>query len=153
HCQVYSQCRAHVLALGAEPATQARLRLLRPDDVKASTAIINSNEPGSTQLKLSWIWQTAGGHRLGLAADLTAGAGASADYIQQVHWLHARAQLMRWQEEVTLTRYEMQWTVAFFAYNCQKWGMHSCSTPGVTAYAKRKQAMWQQLAVRADQRF
>jgi hypothetical protein len=60
---------------------------------------------------------------------------------------------MRWQEEVTLTRYEMQWTVAFFAYNRQKWGMHSCSTPGVTAYAKRKQAMWQQLAVRADRRF
>jgi hypothetical protein len=79
HCRVYSRCRARVLALGAEPATQARLRLLRPDDVKASTAIINPNEPGSTQLKLSWIWQTAGGHRLGLAANLTAGAGAGAD--------------------------------------------------------------------------
>jgi hypothetical protein len=40
---------------------------------KASTAIINPNEPGSTQLKLSWIWQTSGGHRLGLAGGIAPG--------------------------------------------------------------------------------
>jgi len=28
---------------------------------------------------------------------------------------------MRWQEEVTLTSYEMQWTVRYFGYMSRKW--------------------------------
>ena len=49
-------------SLGAGPAILQQYRKLTTDDVKASTAIVNPNEPGSTQLKLSWIWQTARGH-------------------------------------------------------------------------------------------
>ena len=41
--------------------------------------------------------------------------------VHRVHWLHACAQLMRWQEEVTLTTYEMQWTVRYFRYRSQSW--------------------------------
>jgi hypothetical protein len=41
--------------------------------------------------------------------------------VRRVHWLRARAQLMRWKEEVTLTGYEMQWTVRYFQYQSQKW--------------------------------
>lgn len=73
--------------------------------------------------------------------------------VRRVHWLRARAQLMRWQEEVTLTRYEMQWTVAFFAYKRNQWGKQLGSTAGATAYANRKQAMWNELADRADKTF
>ena len=82
HCRLYSQCRTRLLRLGANPATQSRFRVLTPDDIKASTAVVNPNEPGSTRLKLSWIWQTAGGHRLGLAAtgsQISAGAGTGVD--------------------------------------------------------------------------
>lgn len=79
HCRQYSQCRTRLLRLGADPATQSRLRVLTPDDVKASTAIVNPNEPGSTRLKLSWIWQTAGGHRLGLSMGQSHCAGAGLD--------------------------------------------------------------------------
>jgi hypothetical protein len=68
HCRLYTQCRSRLNTLGADPATLFRFRKLTAEDVKASTAIVNPNEPGSTQLKLSWIWQTAGGHRWGLAA-------------------------------------------------------------------------------------
>jgi len=45
-------------------------------------AVVNPNEPGSTRLKLSWIWQTAGGHYLGLVAtesQSSADAGPGAD--------------------------------------------------------------------------
>jgi len=34
--------------------------------------------------------------------------------VHHVHWLHVRAQLMRWREEVTLTGYEMHWVVRYF---------------------------------------
>jgi len=41
---------------------------------------VNPNEPGSTRLKLSWIWQTAGGHCLGFVATISqSSANASAD--------------------------------------------------------------------------
>lgn len=73
HCRLYTQCRARVIQLGADPETINRLQSLSTEDVKASTAIVNPNEPGSTRLKLSWIWQTAGGHRWGL----TTGPGSS----------------------------------------------------------------------------
>jgi hypothetical protein len=69
---------------------------------------------------------------------------------------------MRWQEEVTLTSYEMQWTVRFFYHKNRNWADmvgitasdtgHSLSA-GAMAYALRKQAMWEQLAVRADRTF
>ena len=50
-----------------------------PEDVKASTAIMNPNEPVSTRLKLSWIWKTAGGHHWGLSMAQTNCSGAGLD--------------------------------------------------------------------------
>jgi hypothetical protein len=75
HCRLYTQCRSRFLTLGAESPVIDRFRTLSVEDVKSSTAIINPNEPGSTQIKLSWIWQSAGGHRWGLASDTGTGAG------------------------------------------------------------------------------
>ncbi|KAF8806062.1 hypothetical protein BYT27DRAFT_7102812 [Phlegmacium glaucopus] len=144
---MYARCRARLVQLGADPATQTRLRVLLIDDVRSSTAIVNPNVPGSTKLKLSWIWQTAGGHRLGLAGGM--------DAIRRVHWLRARAQLNRWQEEVSLTGYEMQWTVRYFSFQSRSWAGVADATgnAGHVTYAKRKRAMWEQLRVKADRIF
>lgn len=68
HCRLYTQCRARLITLGAPPEVADRFLILTTEDVKASTVVVNPNEPGSTQLKLSWIWQTSGGHRWGLAS-------------------------------------------------------------------------------------
>jgi len=77
HCRLYSQCRSRLITLGAPEDTIERFRLLTTDDVKASTAIVNPNEPGATQLKLSWIWQASGGHRWGLAPGIIASDAGS----------------------------------------------------------------------------
>jgi hypothetical protein len=84
HSRLYSQCRSRLEPLGADRGTLIRLRKLTPDDVKASTAILNPNEPGSTRLKLSWIWQTTGGHRSGFVAgtDESSGNVSDADVIE-----------------------------------------------------------------------
>lgn len=80
HCRLYTQCRVRLIRLGADPVTVNRFQILTPEDVKASTAVVNPNEPGSTRLKLSWIWQTAGGHRWGLATGIDdAGEGSHAN--------------------------------------------------------------------------
>jgi hypothetical protein len=152
HCRSYTQCRSRLVKLRADPALFNHLQELTSDDVKASTAVVNPNEPGSTRLKLSWIWQSSGGQRWGLSTGLSlagnnnAGLRADADaafniiecmyiyiyifsilfshtcpIVRRVHWLRARAQLMRWREQVTLTTYEMQWTVAYFRHMSKKW--------------------------------
>ena len=46
-----------------------RFQILTVEDIKASTAIVNPNEHGSTQIKLSWVCQSAGGHRWGMSSD------------------------------------------------------------------------------------
>ena len=95
--------------------------------------------------------------------------------VRRVHWLRARAQLMRWQEEVTLTGYEMQWTVRYFLYMSRKWVLkfdgHSLApggssetgndtgigtgtgtghSPGAIAYSNRKHAIWKEIMNKAD---
>ena len=192
HCRLYTQCRARLIKLGAPPEITNRFEELTTEDVKASTVIVNPNETGSTQLKLSWIWQTSGGHRWGLATrDNRTAAGAGADpnvieckqvfvlvitiliinTVRRVHWLRARAQLMRWQEEVTLTGYEMQWTVRYFRYMSLKWVLPSelstastssrtgtvTGTPflsaGAITYWNRKRTCWEGLMTKADRIF
>jgi hypothetical protein len=73
--------------------------------------------------------------------------------IRRVHWLQSWAQRNRWREEFLLVTYEMQWTVQYFIHQSQWWqsAMDSKNIlPGPLAYAYRQQAVWQQLALRAD---
>ena len=44
--------------LTADEETMTEFRVLTPHDVKASSAVVDPNSPGSTSLSLSWIWQT-----------------------------------------------------------------------------------------------
>ena len=63
HCRAYSKCHSAMQCLGADSGTLSRFQVLSKQDVKCSTALLDPNTPGSTSLRLSWIWQT------GLAAD------------------------------------------------------------------------------------
>jgi hypothetical protein len=64
YSRVYGQCRAALVRLAGDSAILDKYQILRKEDLKSSTALLNPNEPGSTQVKLSWIWQTfAEGHQ------------------------------------------------------------------------------------------
>lgn len=77
--------------------------------------------------------------------------------VRRIHWLRARASAQRWQEEKTLVRYEMQWTVRYFQYHGNKWRQTVAQTPtmaaGPQAYAARKAAAWDKMARDADTQF
>jgi hypothetical protein len=60
---------------------------------------------------------------------------------------------MRWQEQVTLTTYEMQWTVRYFSHKSKGWAEGAGTGAGALAYAKRKQSMWEQLSINSDRIF
>ena len=59
HCRVYNRCRSAMVKLGAEKEVLDNFRILNRQDIRSSSALLNPNEPGSSRLKLSWIWQTA----------------------------------------------------------------------------------------------
>ncbi|KAF8805303.1 hypothetical protein BYT27DRAFT_7224958 [Phlegmacium glaucopus] len=157
HCRLYSQCRARLVILGTNPATLSRLKVLTPADVKASTAIMNPNEPGSTRLTLSWLWQTA--------RVLWRPTSLNVSLLLYGSYHRARAQCMRWEEQVTLTSYEMQWTVRYFLHKSCAWATPSGTgiptrtsagqfrTAGSIAYAKRQHTVWEEIMRKADHTF
>ena len=64
HCRMYSRCRISLMTLGADESLLSRFKVLSPSDIAASTIIINPNDPGSTRISLSWIWQSSARHIL-----------------------------------------------------------------------------------------
>lgn len=58
--RVYGRCRRALTRLDADNTTLDKYKILLKDHLKSSTALLNPNEPGSTRMQLSWIWQTAG---------------------------------------------------------------------------------------------
>jgi hypothetical protein len=165
--RVYRCCRAAMVRLSASEPTLTQYQILLPEHLKSSTAILNPNEPGSTRLQLSWIWQTG-------AADSSNSHAAlreckSIPYpalyrlfltylVNRVHWLQARAQRDRWREEFTLVGYEMEWTMRYFMHEAEVWegrrrvAVHD-DKAGAAAYAARKRHTWREMAAAADTKF
>jgi hypothetical protein len=54
---IYTRCRSAMVRLGADASILDRYQPLTRADVKASTALLNPNIPGSSSIRLSWIWQ------------------------------------------------------------------------------------------------
>ena len=75
--------------------------------------------------------------------------------VQRVHWLRARAQKNRWQEELTLVGYEMEWTTRYFLHKAGMWQeqLGDQTLPGPKAYAARQSAQWGNLASDAERAF
>lgn len=61
------------MALNCDERRLSPFRVLSQEDLKASTAILRLNVPGSSTLQLSWIWQTGQWHLFGADAGGRAG--------------------------------------------------------------------------------
>lgn len=59
HARIYARCRNHLVSLNCGDSILRQYRILTKEDLKSSTAILDPNQPGSTSLKLSWIWHSA----------------------------------------------------------------------------------------------
>jgi hypothetical protein len=59
HARIYARCRNHLIALDCGETILRQYRVLTKEDLKSSTEILDPNRPGSTRLKLSWIWHSS----------------------------------------------------------------------------------------------
>ena len=169
-CRAYTRCRTAMSRLHGPGETPKRYLPIDKNDIKASTALLDPNKPGSSKLRLSWIWQTQNPGQesatdtltecmpLYISVRWTHGAYPMMT-VQRVHWLRARAQNGRWNEETILVGYEMRWTVRYFLHKAEQWdhlgaGNESSGlAPGPAAYAARKAAMWRWVASKAKKHF
>jgi hypothetical protein len=63
---------------------------------------------------------------------------------------------MRWEEELILLNYEMQWTMRFFKTKSDKWKLGADTediSSGPKAYALRQEFRWKGMAVQSDRIF
>ncbi|PPQ94598.1 hypothetical protein CVT25_010606 [Psilocybe cyanescens] len=164
HTRIYSACRSRLIALKCEHEFLNIFRELTRNDLKPSTAIWKPNVPGSSKIELPWIWMTGRWHLLnnsGAAADTDRLNGPNAQQrfqneFNRVHWLRARAQKNRWNEEIVLVKYEMLWTVRNFIHRREEWAKVSDMAninSGPKAYAFWQSRMWHKYAVGADLAF
>jgi hypothetical protein len=75
--------------------------------------------------------------------------------VYRVHWLRAKAQKMRWIEELQVERGS---AVRFFRHQEQFWIakqniIEPLSQPGHSAWAARQSAMWSPMATQAEHKF
>lgn len=56
HADVYSACRQAMIDLGADEEAMKPYQELKKEHLKTDTAVVNPNERGQRNYKLSWIW-------------------------------------------------------------------------------------------------
>ncbi|KAF9470577.1 hypothetical protein BDN70DRAFT_821165 [Pholiota conissans] len=148
--RLYRHNRLKLVQLGADNAALSTFKELTPTDVKASTAVMDPNQHHSKQLELSWIWQM----------DAEGGANSPAGLLefQRIHYLRARANRLRWTEELSYASHEMEWTIRFYLHHANVWQQRSDNqaeegNAGAVSYALRKSAMWKELVPLAENQF
>lgn len=55
--RAYMQCRKAMVHLDADENVLGKYRILSKSDLKSSTALLDPNRSGSSNVSLSWIWQ------------------------------------------------------------------------------------------------
>jgi hypothetical protein len=71
--------------------------------------------------------------------------------VNRVHWLRAKAQLERWQEEQYSIRNEAVWVPAYFHAKAECWRSWialatQAKLPGHMAYASRQAHAWEEMS-------
>jgi hypothetical protein len=69
--------------------------------------------------------------------------------------LKAKARWQRWEEELSLVRHEMGWTVSWFKYKKEEWEqrLHKATKHGHRAYAQRQVLLWERFLLNAQNSF
>ncbi|KAG2336270.1 hypothetical protein BDR05DRAFT_896918 [Suillus weaverae] len=120
-----------------------KYRKLEKKDLKATSAMADSNARGQRNFTLPWFW----------SLDIQ-GNSVSNDWMNEcewyssVHWLRTKALQDRWAEELLLVGYEMRWTVNFMACKAETWLAQTSQNGepvegGPRCYAIRQSQMYQ----------
>jgi len=169
HARVYMLAWKAIVDLGADSVLLERYKVLTQQDLSVKTSVIAPHVHGQWNKSLPWFWT------MDVRRDTNIGGwmedctcsfiwthqetySASLTTVYRVHWLRAKAQKMRWIEELQCLQVEMESAIRFFRHQEQIWRMKhefidNQSQPGHTAWAARQSTMWHLMAAHAESKF
>ncbi|KAK7682710.1 hypothetical protein QCA50_014093 [Cerrena zonata] len=141
--KAYRLARKAMIVLGASEQHLQKYQTLSKEDLKASTAIADSNAPGQRSETLSWIWY------ISLTSRST--QPAFMEELFRVNWLRAKARRDRWAEEKILLKSELSWTKAYFQRRSDDWKSRiTARSPGLACYAHLQKRHWDLFVLQAS---
>jgi hypothetical protein len=167
HARVYTRARKAIVDLGADAFLLERYKVLTRQDLSVKTSVIAPHVRGQRNKSLPWFWTMDVRRDTDVGAWMEDCACFSVHMrlinvifyaVYRVHWLRAKAQKMRWTEELQCLQVEMESAVRFFRHQEQVWHekqkfIEPQSEPGHAAWAARQSAMWRSMAMQANSKF
>ena len=169
HARVYMRARQAIEKLGADNILLDRYKVLKREDLTVKTSVIAPQVRGQRNKSLPWFWT------MDIRRDNEFGAwmedctlliclhtlilnNSILLKVYRVHWLRAKAQRMRWIEELQCLQVEMGSAIRFFRHQEQFWIakqniIEPLLQPGHSAWAARQSAMWSSMATQAESKF
>ncbi|KAG1729111.1 uncharacterized protein EDB91DRAFT_1085887 [Suillus paluster] len=144
----YQRARSAMQHLGMDEATLGSIyREILPTELSIDKEVTEENRFGQGSDRLAWFW------RVNNASE--GQEDAWMDEFYRVNWLKAKARWSRWQEELSLVRHEMGWTINWFKYHQKEWNRRwqQATRPGHQAYAYQQVLMWGRFAQDAEKAF
>ncbi|KAH9016578.1 hypothetical protein EDB84DRAFT_1249850, partial [Lactarius hengduanensis] len=150
HARVYTRTRQAMVDLGIGSTLLDRYKVLRRQDLSVKMSVIAPHVRGQRNKLLPWFWT--------MDVRRDADVGEWMEDFYRVHWLRAKAQKMRWIEELQCLQVEMESAVRFFRHQEQFWQekqelIDPQSQPGHAVWAARQSAMWGSMAIQAGSKF
>jgi hypothetical protein len=167
HARVYTRARQAMVDLGVGSTLLDRYKVLKRQDLSVETSVIAPHVRGQRNKLLPWFWT------MDVRRDADVGEwmedctwfpayihliSVTLHAVYRVHWLRAKAQKMRWIEELQCLQVEMESAVRFFRHQEQFWQekqelVDPQSQPGHAVWAARQSAMWGSMAIQAGSKF
>ena len=170
HARVYMRARKAIEELNADALLLDLYKVLRRQDLSVKTSVIAPHVRGQRNKSLAWFWRmdvrrdtsdTSVGEWMKDCACFSSHTclkNVIPYVVYRVHWLRAKAQKMRWIEELQCLQVEMDSAVRFFRHQEYFWEakrklIDSQSQSGHSAWAARQSAMWHSMATQAKFKF
>ncbi|KAF8258051.1 hypothetical protein EI94DRAFT_1708367 [Lactarius quietus] len=112
HARNYGMARDAYEKIKDMSQTSLELPALAPANLQVNTTILGAEQRGQRNKQLSWIWSFG----ISSKKDET-----WMDEFNRVHWLHAKAQFERWEEEEDSVHNEADWIPAYFHAQAECW--------------------------------
>ncbi|KAF8274185.1 hypothetical protein EI94DRAFT_1562258 [Lactarius quietus] len=113
HTSVYTRGRQAMVDLGASNNLLEWYKILRWQHLSVKTSVIAPQVWGQQNTTLPWFWT------MDVQQDTDVGEWME-DFFR-VHWLQAKAQKMRWVEELQCLQVEMELAVRYFKHQERAW--------------------------------
>ncbi|KAG2035934.1 hypothetical protein BDR03DRAFT_867156, partial [Suillus americanus] len=144
----YQRVRNAMQRLGADEDTLNNVyQEIQPNQLSVDREVTEENRYGQGSDRLAWFWRVNNGRN--------SHEDAWMDEFYRVNWLKAKARWQRWEEELSLVRHEMGWTVSWFKYKKEEWEqrLHKATKHGHQAYAQWQVLLWERFLLNAQNSF